>query len=103
MIAVIETGGKQYLVHEGQTLKVEKIEAEGQMTFPTLLIAEEDGSSVTMGKPEVAGAMVTAKIVEQGRDEKIEIIKFKSKVRYRRHNGHRQPFTRILIEKISAK
>jgi len=104
MMAVIVTGGKQYLVKEGQTLNVEKLELEvgAPIEFGTLLLAEADGSTVTMGNPEVAGAKVLAKVVEHGLGKKIEIIKFKSKVRYRRHNGHRQPFTKILIEKISG-
>ena len=102
MYAVISTGGKQYLVHEGQKLKIEKLElAEGEtVTFEPMLVADDAGESVTVGTPIIAGAMVTAKVVAHGRADKISVIKFKPKGRYRRNVGHRQPFTEILIESI---
>ena len=104
MMAVIQTGGKQYIVKEGATLKVEKLEIEAGKTieFDALLTGEADGSNVKVGKPTVSGAKVSAKVVEHGRDKKILVVKYKPKVRYRRHVGHRQPFTKIQIEKISA-
>ncbi|MDD5043247.1 MAG: 50S ribosomal protein L21 [Patescibacteria group bacterium] len=102
-IAVIKTGGKQYKVQEGNTLKIEKIAGDkgGKIIFDkVLLLADEAGKSVDLGMPEIKGAKVEASILEQGRNRKIAVIKFKSKARYRRHAGHRQYFTKIKIEKI---
>jgi len=103
MYAVITTGGKQYLVHEGQKLKVEKLEQnEGDiLTFEAMLVADDEGASVKVGTPIVTGSKVTAKVVAQGRADKVSIIKFKPKVRYRRNVGHRQPFTEIEIVSIN--
>lgn len=104
MLAVITTGGKQYIVKEGDELNVEKLDLEeGKMIeFGAMLVADEDGKDVKVGTPNVEGAKVSATVVEQGRDKKITVIKYKPKVRYRRKYGHRQPFTKIKIEKISA-
>jgi large subunit ribosomal protein L21 len=103
MYAVIKTGGKQYLVTEGQTLKVEKLakEAGDKVEFEALLIADEKGEDVKIGTPIVSGAKVTAEVLEQGRGKKVSVIKYKPKVRYRRNVGHRQPFTHIKITKIA--
>jgi large subunit ribosomal protein L21 len=100
--AVIKTGGKQYLVSEGEMLEVEMLELkEGEkIDFNPLLLA--DDASVKVGKPEVPGAKVVATVVSHGKGEKIKVIKFHRKVRYKKTYGHRQPFTRIKIEKISA-
>ena len=104
MFAVIKTGGKQYIVREGQTLDVEKLDLEAgkPVSFEALLVAEDDGTGVKVGKPMVSGAKVTGMVKEHGMGEKKLIVKFKSKSRYRRHNSHRQPFTKISIDKISA-
>ena len=104
MLAVIATGGKQYIVKEGMELKVEKLDLEAGKTidFSAMLIADEEGNDVKVGTPEVSGAKVTATVIEQGRGKKILIIKFKRKVRYRRKNGHRQPFTLLQINTITA-
>lgn len=104
MIAVITTGGKQYTVKEGQKLKVEKLDLEDGKTldFEPLLVADAEGKDVKVGAPRVAGAKVTAKVLETDRDKKVAVVKYKRKVRYRRNVGHRQPFTMIQIEKISA-
>lgn len=101
-IAVIATGGKQYLVKVGDTLHVEKLEEKDgtSLKFVPLLTANEDGSDVKVGSPEVKGAQVSASVLGQGRSKKITVVKFKSKVRYRRSAGHRQPFTSIKIEAI---
>ena len=101
-IAVIATGGKQYLVKVGDTLNVEKLEEENgaSLKFAALLIANEDGSGAKVGAPEVKGAEVSAVVLKQGRAKKVSIIKFKNKTRYRRTAGHRQPFTSIKIEAI---
>lgn len=103
MIAVIKTGGKQYAVKEGDVLKIEKIEGEVNdevVLGDVLLRGKEDGSSLEIGTPLVAGATLKASILEQGRGKKIMIIKYKPKVRYRRKNGHRQFFTKVKITKI---
>lgn len=104
MIAVIQTGGKQYLVKEGQKLKVEKLELENGATveFDALLVSGEDAKDLKVGMPTVSGAKVKATVVETGRGKKISVIKYKPKSRYRRNVGHRQPFTEIKIESIKA-
>ena len=104
MFAVIKTGGKQYLVREGQEFKVEKLELEAGATFEldALLITDEEGTKVSVGTPTVSGAKVTVKVIEEGRAKKVPVIKYKPKSRYRRNVGHRQPFTKIKIEKIAA-
>lgn len=103
MYAIIETGGKQYKVEEGRFIKVEKLDAgEGEeVVFDrVLLVAGDEG--VQVGKPTVEGAKVTGKVLEQAKDKKIIVFKYKPKKRYRRKYGHRQPYTKVLIEKIEA-
>lgn len=102
MYAVIIAGGKQHLVTEGQTLSVEKIELNvgDSLTFEPLLVSSDDGATVSVGTPTVANAVVTAIIAEHGRAEKISVIKYKPKTRYRRNVGHRQPWTKITIQTI---
>lgn len=103
MYAVIKTGGKQYLVKEGDNLKIEKLPgtAGDDVSFEeVLLIASEDGNEVQLGAPFIAGKSVKAKIVEQGRAKKVTIVKFKPKVRYRRKRGHRQEYTKVQIAAI---
>jgi large subunit ribosomal protein L21 len=99
-IAVIKTGGKQYKVAQGQGLKIEKIDAEvgTALKFQTLLVAEEE--NVQLGKPSL-GEIVEGKIVEQGKSKKVSVVKFKNKTRYKKNVGHRQPFTKVEITKIS--
>ena len=103
-IAVIATGGKQYLVKPGDKVKVEKLEAEEgkKLTFEALLVADESDKEVKVGKPIVKGAKVTASVVRHGRSRKVAVVKYKPKVRYRRQNTHRQDFTEIMIEDIKA-
>lgn len=101
MLAVIATGGKQYVVQPGDTLKIEKIPGEkGQdVVFDTVLLtADLDGSNVRTGSPAISGATVAATIVEQGRADKIRVVKFKRKVRYHKVHGHRQAYTKITIK-----
>ena len=100
--AVIETGGKQYKVQEGEIIFVEKIEAaEGDtISFNTVLAASNDGNFV-YGNPTVAGASVTAKVIKNGKEKKVIIFKYKSKKTYRNKTGHRQPYTKVQIEKIN--
>ena len=103
MYAIIQTGGKQYRVTEGDVLMVEKLEvAEGEVVeFDQVLTVVKDGE-VMIGKPLVAGAKVAAKIMTHGKGKKIRVFKYKAKSNYRRRQGHRQPFTKIVIEKIYA-
>lgn len=103
MYAVIETGGKQYRVTEGDSIFVEKLNVdEGeQVTFDEILLVS-NGEKVTIGNPTVAGAKVTAKVVEQGKGKKIIVFKYKPKKNYRKKSGHRQPYTKLVIEKIEA-
>jgi len=102
MFAVIKTGGKQYKVKEGEILKIEKVAgaAGDKIDFEVLLLADEEGKDVKVGKPLVAGAKVGAEILEQGRARKVNIIKYKPKVRYRRKAGHRQMYTKVKIASI---
>jgi large subunit ribosomal protein L21 len=102
MYAVIKTGGKQYRVMEGQKLRVEKLlGSEGDaVTFSDVLMI--GGDAVKVGQPLVAGAKVSAKITRHARDKKIVVFKFKRRKNYRRKNGHRQPFTELLITGITA-
>jgi len=105
MIAVIKTGGKQYKVAEGDTIKVEKLDAEqdAKIDFKdVLMVGDEAGKDVTLGTPTVAGAIVSGTVLKQGRAPKIDVIKYKPKVRYRRKTGHRQAYTEVKIEKITA-
>jgi len=101
-IAVIKTGGKQYKVKEGQTIKIEKLkEEEGKsVKFNTLMIADIDGKNISLGTPSL-GDKVSGKILEQGKDKKVTVIKYKNKTRYKRTLGHRQPFVKVEIDKIS--
>ena len=103
MYAIIKTGGKQYRVAEGDTIIVEKlpVEEEASVTFDQVLAVAKD-DEVIIGKPLVEGAKVTGKVAEQGKGPKIRIFKYKAKSNYRRRQGHRQPFSKVVIEKIEA-
>jgi large subunit ribosomal protein L21 len=102
MYAIIETGGKQIRVEEGQAIYVEKLNAEpGEtVTFDKVLLV--GGDTVKVGSPVVEGATVTGKVEKQGRQKKIIVFKYKAKKNYRRKQGHRQPYTKVVIEKINA-
>lgn len=103
MYAVIATGGKQYRVQPGDTVRVEKLEGEPGKTIEfteVLLIA--DGENVRVGAPHVAGARVTAEFVGDGKGPKLLIYKYRRRKGYRRKNGHRQPFTALKITAINA-
>lgn len=97
-IAVIKTGGKQYKVKPGQVLKVELLnKKEGEtVKFETLLMADSDGKNVEIGKPTL-GEKVTGKIVENGKDKKTTVVKYKNKTRYLRTKGHRQNYSKVEI------
>ncbi|MCM3165019.1 50S ribosomal protein L21 [Metabacillus litoralis] len=102
MYAIIETGGKQIKVEEGQAIYVEKLAADqGEtVTFDKVLFV--GGDNVQVGSPTVSGASVTAKVEKQGRQKKITVFKYKAKKNYRKKQGHRQPYTKVVIEKINA-
>lgn len=104
MIAIIKTGGKQYIIKEGTILKVEKLlgNVGEQITLGEVLLIGDSGAEVKIGTPTVAGAKVEATILEQGRADKVTVIKYKRKVRYKRKRGHRQNFTKVRIAKIAG-
>ena len=103
MYAVIKTGGKQYRVEEGDTLKIEKLEVgTGESVDFDQVLLVADGDKVTVGQPLVDGAKVTAEVVEQGRHDKIRIIKFRRRKHHRKQQGHRQHYTELKITGIKA-
>jgi large subunit ribosomal protein L21 len=104
MYAVLVTGGKQYKVSEGDVLYVEKLEAEvdSNVDFDNILMVSKEDGELVVGKPVVDGANVSAKVLAQGKNKKIIVFKYKRKKDYRRKAGHRQPYTKIQIEKINA-
>jgi len=101
-IAVIKTGGKQYKVQEGQIVKIEKLNVEAGETvkFDTLMTAGSEGENVTLGKPSL-GELVEGTVIETGKDDKVTVVKYKSKTRYMKTTGHRQPYTKVEIKKIA--
>lgn len=103
MYAVIQTGGKQYRVEQGATLKVEKLEAEigGNIVFDKVLMVQSD-DAVKIGQPFVDGGKVTATVTSQGRHDKIKIIKFRRRKHHMKQMGHRQYYTEVRITGISA-
>lgn len=102
MFAVIKTGGKQYLVKEGDVLNVEKLDSEAGSTvsFEVLLISDEDAKNVQVGTPTLS-SKATGEVVAHGRAKKISVVKYKPKVRYKKRVGHRQPFTKVKITKLA--
>jgi len=102
MFAVIKTGGKQYVVKEGDVLKVEKLDVEAgkPVEFEVLLISDEEGKDVKIGTPTLA-SKAKAEVVEHGRAVKVSIVKYKPKSKYHRRVGHRQPFTKVKITKLA--
>ena len=103
MYAVVRTGGKQYRVSAGAKVRIEKLAAEvGQEIVLDQVLAVADGDSLRMGTPLVAGATVKAKVIGQGRGEKVHIFKMKRRKHYRKSQGHRQSYTEIEILGIAA-
>ena len=102
MYAIIQTGGKQYRVEEGKVITVEKLaqSADQAIEFADVL-SVVDGDNMQFGAPFVKGATVKGKVLTQGRGKKIRVFKYKSRSDYRRRQGHRQPFTKVLIESIA--
>lgn len=104
MYAIITTGGKQYKVQEGDVLYIEKLEAnEGEQVEinQVLAVSKQDGDLV-VGNPVVDGAKAVLKVLGHGKGKKIIVLKYKAKKNYRRKQGHRQPFTKVQVEKIQA-
>lgn len=101
--AVIKTGGKQYPVTPGQTLKIEKLPAQAEesktITFDEVLLVV-DGDKVKVGTPTVAGAKVMAERVSDGKAKKVTVLRYKNKINYKKVKGHRQPFTEVKITEI---
>ncbi|MDD2400646.1 MAG: 50S ribosomal protein L21 [Clostridia bacterium] len=103
MYAVIETGGKQYKVQEGDILNIEKLNIqEGETAEVTEVLAIVDEEKVSIGKPFLEGAKVVLKVLEHGKDKKVLIFKYKPKKKYRKMRGHRQPFTKVSVETIAV-
>ncbi len=104
MYAVITSGGKQYKVSEGSVLKVEKLDAAAgdRLSIDQVLMVSDENGSVKVGDPLVSNARVEVEVMEQGRDKKIVVFKYKRRKNYRRKQGHRQPFTKIKVIKIEA-
>ena len=102
MYAVVETGGKQYKVQEGDVVFIEKLdaEAESSVTFDKVLIV--GGDDVKIGAPYVDGASVEATVLKNGKSKKIIVYKYKPKKGYHKKQGHRQPYTKVEIKKINA-
>lgn len=100
MKAIIETGGKQYTVEEGKVLYIEKLNAEAgeKIVFDKVLMAGD-----AIGRPYVEGAKVTAEVVKHGKQKKILVYKYNAKKKYRKMQGHRQPYTKVEIKKIESK
>lgn len=101
MYAVIETGGKQYKVQEGDVIFIEKLNADEEVKFDKIIAISDEGK-LTCGSPYVEGAVVEGKVVGQGKGKKIVVFKFKAKKGYKRTQGHRQPYTKVQIEKIAV-
>lgn len=103
MYAIIETGGKQYKVQEGQVIRIEKLDAQigEEVTFDKILAVKRE-NELKVGTPLVEGAKALGTVLDQGRGKKIIVFKYKAKKNYRRKQGHRQPFTEVKIERIEA-
>jgi large subunit ribosomal protein L21 len=102
--AIIETGGKQYRVAEGDVLFIEKLDAQAgdSVSFDKVLAVIDDEKGASIGTPAVEGASVSAKVVKNGKAKKIHVYKFKAKKNYRRRQGHRQPYTQVQIDAIKV-
>jgi len=103
MFAIIETGGKQYKVSEGDVVFIERLDAEegADISFDSVLAVGE-GAGITIGNPVVSGAVVNAKVLKNAKAKKVVVFKYKPKKGYRKKQGHRQPYTKVQIEKINA-
>lgn len=103
MYAIIETGGKQYKVAQGDVLNVELLDAEvGAVVESAKVLAVGEGENLQVGNPTVAGASVSLKVLEHGKGKKVIVFHYKPKKNIRKKNGHRQPYTKVQVEAINA-
>ena len=104
MYALIESGGKQYKVSEGTVLKVEKLEAAAgdRLSIDKVLMVNDENGNIKVGNPLVSNARVEVEVMEQGREKKVVVFKYKRRKNYRKKQGHRQPFTRLKVLTIEA-
>ena len=102
MYAIIKTGGKQYKVEEGQILKVEKLDTEEDenLEFDRVLAVSDENGEVKFGQPYLDDVKVSGRVLEHGKNKKIVVFKYKPKRRYKKKMGHRQPYTKVMIENI---
>ena len=103
MYAILETGGKQFNVKEGDVLNVEKLNAEvGESVEIDKVLALGKENGITVGKPYVEGAKVVLKVLEHGKGAKVLVFKYKPKKKFRKQRGHRQPYTKVVVDQIIA-
>lgn len=102
MYAIIETGGKQLVVEEGQTIFVEKLDVEEGTTYTFDKVLFVSDETAKIGAPYVEGATVSAKVEKQGKEKKVTIFKYQPKKHYHKKQGHRQPYTKLVIESITV-
>ena len=103
MFAIIQTGGKQYKVQEGDVIYIEKLEGnEGESVVFDQVLAVSGSNGLVAGAPTVSGAKVTGTVEKHGKGQKIIVYKYKAKKNYRRKQGHRQPYTKLVVEAINA-
>jgi large subunit ribosomal protein L21 len=101
--AIVETGGKQYKIAEGDIFTIEKLKdhkAGDSVVFDKILVLD-DGKTTTVGTPYIEGATITVDLIEEGKGKKIDIMKYKAKSRYKRRLGHRQPFAKISVKSLT--
>ncbi len=105
MIAVIKTGGKQYLVSPGKKIKIEKLGLEkgAKVNFEEILLFEDEKGNLSIGKPFLKNVKVVGEVIDEGLGEKKRVFKYKPKKRYKVKRGHRQPFTEVEIKEITGK
>jgi large subunit ribosomal protein L21 len=101
-IAVVKTGGKQYVISKGTVLTIETIPGvkEGDSLTLDSVLLTDDGKAVKVGAPTVSGAKVTAKVLEAGKGDKVVVVRYKQKSRYHKKRGHRQPFLKVKVESV---
>ncbi|MCD6360212.1 MAG: 50S ribosomal protein L21 [Armatimonadetes bacterium] len=104
MYAIVEVGGRQHMVEPDEIVKVDKLDAAtgDEVSLDKVLAVRDDDGEMRIGRPYLDGVAVTARVVQQGRDRKLRVMKFRAKKRYLRHKGHRQDFTQLQITAITG-